>query len=219
MRKKVTLKKLNNRGAALVLVLVVIAFVSITATILLYMSAMNFYMKTTDTKTKASFYSGEKALEEIKASMMVDATKAFEKAYYQVMVQYGAKDAKSMQEELNKEFIMEFKKIWRTHCGSVGDFPSSAQLQTYLNSSAVVDSAYSGSIKVGSGTTGAHSVSEGTITIKNISVEYTDSNNYTTMISTDILVKVPKIRFDAGSSATEDIELVDCINYLNWVKK
>ncbi len=51
MEEKKSYGKLNNDGAALVTVIVVITFISILATVILYSSGMNFAMNTTDIKT------------------------------------------------------------------------------------------------------------------------------------------------------------------------
>lgn len=64
MEEKKSYGKLNNDGAALVTVIVVITFISILATVILYSSGMNFAMKTTDIKTKVSFYDAETAMEQ-----------------------------------------------------------------------------------------------------------------------------------------------------------
>lgn len=221
------LKKLkkDNSGAALVLVIVVISFVSITATILLYMSAMNFYMKTTDMKIKKSFYSGEKALEEVRASLMEDASKAFDKAYFNVMARYSMLDEASAQKELNTLFVTNFVNAWNTRINStypLAEGGSKAdQLTSYI--SAIIDSNYSGSISVtafpGTSETIKGVSANGTVTIGTVDLTYTDANDYTTTISTNFLVKAPKISFGGVGTGNVDYKLADCVVYTNWVKK
>lgn len=215
----------NNNGAALVMVIVVISFVSITATIMLYMSAMNFYMKTTDMKTKKSFYSGEKAMEEIRADLMVAATSAFDKAYPKVLVNYSSSDPDSMQAALNKEFVTEFEKVWKYKVLSDADatnLPDADEVKEYLVDS-VVDSSYSSGISVTaealSSKTFFKDESKGIVTIKRVTVVYLTSENYMTKISTDFIVKAPQIAFDLSSTDDDPIKLADCVIYSDWVKE
>ena len=65
--RNITRNKLNNKGSALVTVVIVIAFITILATLILYLSVMNFQMKANDYRTKESFYGAEIPLEEIKS--------------------------------------------------------------------------------------------------------------------------------------------------------
>ena len=90
--KKSGEKKLNNSGSAIVTVIVVVAFISILATTILYVSGMNFYMKMTDLHTKESFYEAETALEEIKAFLMTEAAEAGREAYMDVVINYASTD-------------------------------------------------------------------------------------------------------------------------------
>ena len=54
--QKAKKQKQNNAGSAIVTVLVVVTFVTILATVLLYISGMKFQMKVADYRTKESFY-------------------------------------------------------------------------------------------------------------------------------------------------------------------
>ncbi len=83
-------EQLNNRGFALVTVIIAIAFVSILVTAILYLSVMNYQMKSNDYKTRVSFYGAETPLEELRVQFALDMAEASEEAYKQVMVQYGA---------------------------------------------------------------------------------------------------------------------------------
>lgn len=80
--------KLNNKGSALVVVIIVIAFITILATLILYLSVMNFQMKGNDYRTKVSFYGAEVPLEELRVQLAIDMSEACEVAYANVMAQY-----------------------------------------------------------------------------------------------------------------------------------
>ncbi|MDE6518408.1 MAG: hypothetical protein K2L18_11285, partial [Acetatifactor sp.] len=72
MRSTAGKSKLNNDGSAIVTVLVVVAFITILATIMLYVSGMNFQMKVADYRTKESFYQAETPVEELRAQLVKD---------------------------------------------------------------------------------------------------------------------------------------------------
>ncbi len=58
-------KKINrdNKGSALIVCIIVLLFVSILATVILYMSGVNYRMKKTDMYSKYAFYAAEEPLE------------------------------------------------------------------------------------------------------------------------------------------------------------
>lgn len=111
--KDITRNKLNNKGSALVTVVVVIAFITILATLILYLSVMNFQMKANDYRTKESFYDAEVPLEEIKLQMAVDMSSACEKAYIDLMAQYDvAGNASGRTAAYEGKVLEEIKAIW-----------------------------------------------------------------------------------------------------------
>lgn len=215
--------KADNSGMALVMVVVVIGFVSIIATVLLYMSAMNFYMKANDSKIKNGFYSGEKAMEQIRADLILCSETAFANAYSQAMQQYANSDANTTQAIFDKAFAEEMERAWKlkTTGSSSGLYADSTALATYF--SGKIDSSFASSISVtgncSGGFTSAKNTSKGTFTVSRVSLSYTDANGFTTMISTDFVVKSPTISFDMDAGSVEKINLADCVYYSNWVKK
>lgn len=105
--------KFNNQGSALVVVVIVIAFICILATLLLYLSVMNYQMKATDYNTRVSFYGSEIPLEELRVQLAVDWSKAGEEAYKSVMSQYTTLSTTDLRlAEYQKVMFEELKKIW-----------------------------------------------------------------------------------------------------------
>lgn len=105
--------KFNNQGSALVVVVIVIAFICILATLLLYLSVMNYQMKSTDYKTRVSFYGSEIPLEELRVQLAVDWSKAGEEAYKSVMSQYTTLSTTELRmAEYQKVMSEEFIAIW-----------------------------------------------------------------------------------------------------------
>lgn len=109
-------KKMNDKGFALVVVIVVIAFISILATILLYVSGMNYQIKVTDYRTKESFYQAEVILESFRATLISDASDAMKDAYRETVSSYlretNAADRENVYEEA---FYDAFQKYWDAH--------------------------------------------------------------------------------------------------------
>lgn len=211
-------RKLNNKGAALIMVIVVISFVSIAATILLYMSAMNFYMKTTDKKTKECFYDGEAAIEQIRGTLMAYASDAAKDAYFEVMMEYGTTAPEDLQREFNELFVKNFKAKWAPVSVDINDHD---QVLSYLVT--IVDSKFSSCFAID---TSPCSVDEtnGTFRLKNVEITYTDVAGYTTIISTDYVVQAPGINFSMDPSAMAasggpTIDLVDYVTYNNYTKR
>lgn len=220
-------QKLNNSGAALVLVIVVIAFVSISATILLYMSAMNFFMKTTDIKTKDNFYSGEKALEEVRAVLIDKASDAVAVAYDKVLMNYGVSDPAALQLEFNKEFVKAFEKDWNLNCASTEADAVAAYLRQMINKDFVPSGKEDNLTVIPDAVTSkaySSNSTKGTIKINTVEFTYEDTNGYQTKISTDFVIKAPTINFgmdptSAAGKLGEKIEVIDYVNYSNWTKK
>ena len=72
MHMKPSKKKYNsimydNKGAALIVCIIVLLFVSILATIILYLSGINYRMKRSDLNNKVTFYESEIPLETMRA--------------------------------------------------------------------------------------------------------------------------------------------------------
>lgn len=117
MKDKKIVKKLqsNNKGAALVTVIVVIAFICVLTTLLLYLSVMNYQMKSTDYKTKVSFYGAEIPLEELRVCLAEDMSACSELAYKSVMSQFSALPSEELRRAEYERVIWEsMQEIWNT---------------------------------------------------------------------------------------------------------
>ncbi|MCM1569791.1 MAG: hypothetical protein NC081_10150 [Roseburia sp.] len=210
--------RMNNTGAALVTVIVVIAFASIFATVILYMAGLNFHMKSSDMKIKESFYDGEKALEEIRARLMVDASEAFMESYQNTLITYARDAGSQRQTNFNKNFVLWFKDKW--------EGKSNAEVLEYLKSAA--SQKYASGYNVIQCGNFTFDETTGTVVLQDVSVEYT-RDDYTTKIVTDYEIQAPDIdlRVDknimsvpgADDKLTDVKELVDCVYYKNWTKQ
>ncbi len=109
------LNKFNNKGSALVVVIIVVSFICILGTLLLYLSVMNYQMKSTDYNTRVSFYGAEVPLEELRMQLAEDVSAASMKAYESVMMQYSKlNNAATREAEFQSVFFEEMLEIWNS---------------------------------------------------------------------------------------------------------
>lgn len=107
--------RIDNSGSALLTVIVVIMFVTILATTLLYMTSMNYQMKQADYQNKQSFYKCETMLDDLKGRLAKDVSMAFQESYKTVMTQYMTLDATERQEAFQKAYIEALKDMWTSN--------------------------------------------------------------------------------------------------------
>ncbi len=100
MRKKSgRIRKLNNSGSAMIVSIIVLLFVSILATVILYMAGVNYRMKRSELNTRISFYSAETTLENMQCNLVVPVSYALNTAYMTTNSQYlqlGTSDDRRM---------------------------------------------------------------------------------------------------------------------------
>lgn len=105
-------KKLNNKGAALVLTIIVIAFVSILTTMLLYMATMNYQMKSTVHKTRVSFYGSEIPLEVIRTHIVMSVAEISDIAYEECIRTYSSKANGERLNDYQTIFYTKVQEAW-----------------------------------------------------------------------------------------------------------
>ena len=223
--------KLNNSGSAIVSVIVLVAFVSILATTILYVSGMNYYMKMTDLRTKESFYQAETALEEIKAALAGEVATASEEAYLDVQINYAATDGFTRYSLFQDKFFDILEKNWEDKRVN----PSGSPLPYLAIIKPIVDDVYRPGLELDAGIANAGSLelheAEGYALLRGVVLTYTE-NGYTTMITTDYIITVPELNWgvdesktswtpgdDASSLERNSIDMAEYVKYYNWAKK
>lgn len=199
----------NNKGSAIVLVIVALAMVGIFAMTIMWMSMTNFYMKATDKGNKQGFYSAETVLEQIKAGLEGDASWAASRAYAYVLTKdYSATSTADRDYEFKKEYQNYFvEKVADSSDLSKYDL---SHLLEFVDTAAGVKLTRqtSGEIKyLNCSTPGSckfiHSYSSNLMRLEGIHLEYTETDGkggeYVTKIDTDIIIMVPDISFTQTS--------------------
>lgn len=110
------LKKLNknrkkdNRGAALITVVIVLLFISILCTLILYISAVNYRMKKADYLAKVSFYSSEIPLENMESNLVETVSISYSYALQLTNANYDAKTVNDRKALFYQNFYDQFVK-------------------------------------------------------------------------------------------------------------
>lgn len=241
-RRIVKQRKQNNAGSAIVTVLVVVAFMSILATVMLYISGINFQMKATDFRTKESFYQAETSVEELRAQLVKDVEIAFAKAYTATVSEYsGMGDAATRESNYRQHFCDEMNAIWKERCGVTDPDPSVSDDEYFnwetgiANVIKPVETGAYREIEV-TRSYGFNTDQPGLVIMKGVKFTYDSPEYYTSIITTDFCITIPKINWSGAfdpapptpaPSATPaptpavyyfDGDFSKCVNYMNWTK-
>lgn len=240
-------RKQNNAGSTMVTVLVVIIFMSILATVMLYLSGTNFQTKVTDFRTKESFYQAETPVEELRAQLVKDVEIAFAKAYTAAVSEYsGMGDMATRESNFRQHFCDEMNTIWENRCGVIVPDPSNPANRVFdwrTGIGKVVESVGTDAyldIKV-TPSFGFDTSEPGLVIMRGVTVTYDSPQYYTSIITTDFCITIPKINwsgtFDSAVPAATPVpgatpaptsapaayyfdgNFSKCVNYMNWIKQ
>ena len=178
----------DNKGSAIVMVLVAIAFVSIMGSMIMYSTFYNYKMKVVDRQAKDSFYSADLAMDEVRVGLKKIVSDAFSKAYLETMKQYG-----------NNENIDLNEYMTTTYKGNVISLlKSDTDAQKYrisvLQNFLTQPAANKGEVGayIDSSTCDMLPYTDG-IRLKNVCLTYTDEDGYVSIIETDFLLPYPNL--------------------------
>ena len=107
--EKIRIRKSDNRGMALVTVIVAIGFIAALVSILLTTSLVNFKMKNVNERGKDTFYSAEQVLDEINVGLQRIVSDSMSAAYLEIMNNYPSYDARTKNEMLT---TMYYENLW-----------------------------------------------------------------------------------------------------------
>ncbi len=209
--------KQDNRGSALVTVLIAVAFLSILITTLLYVAATNYKTKQIDYLNTASFYESEAALEEIKARFVTEASIACEAAYKDVMVNYATKGVTARTEYFKQRFVEHIKTQWEAKSGS-------DDLDRMRNSFGLTTASQTSLTSVG---TWNYDYTNGVATLGPIGASITTAEGYTTLVSATIYLEAPNYNLSIndsqvynGTDVTRNtIDISEHVVFKDWSKR
>ena len=192
-------KRLNDKGSALVTVIVACAVIGLLAVVSLWVSLINYQMKITDTKVKSNFYSAESVLDQICVGLQSNVSDAYNKAYTTTMQKYSALS----EDERNNMFIREYVEniCLALKSTTVGDRNyNMSLLKSYVDSSLLDNTTYpyaeitslTASDDSGDGLMSTYDTG---VVLKGIKVVFVDDEGFSSVIETDISLNIPEMKF------------------------
>lgn len=189
--------KRDNRGSAIVIVIIAMALIGILASAILWSAYMNYMIKLADIKNKNSFYSAETVMEQIMAGMQHEASAAITLGYQDVMKNW----------EFDENETNRFNRFGTTYLDTLvknltdplkgTGFYSLKVLQDFVD-----DELFAG-VDLTVWESGEHRmalVNNSSLVLYDVRVSYTNENDYVSIIHTDITIDVPKLVFYQNGS-------------------
>ena len=201
--------KRDDRGSAIVIVIISMALIGILASTILWASYLNYRIKVNDLKVKNSFYSAETVVEQIVAGVKKDVVSAaVNEAYQEVVSNWDALGTDSNRESY---FVMAYieqveKNLGVGEAGRPANEYDRTKLEGFVDGEFWTEGNSNGFIvkdvwedkpptfKTYEENRAALN-GNSSMTIKNICVEFYDSDGLLSIINTDIAIDVPKLRF------------------------
>ena len=221
MRNITKTKRQQNQGFSLFTVLIAVSFVGILGLLVLYIALSNFNMKITDLKGKDSFYTAERALEEIRTGLQEDVGNAMSKAYTQVLESYNVENRsqdssmdRQRQSEFQDCFITELMRTLRVS-KTEDNIYNMERLRGYVDlkydgskeSLIITNPAGSAPVMKAVKNVGKNTENNGVL-LKNLKVIYVDEKGRAAIICTDIRVLVPEVQFPTPSTLPDLMNMI-----------
>ncbi len=129
-----SIKKLysDNRGDALAMVIIVVAFVTVLASVLMFVSYSGYKMRQLDRRGKDTFYDAETVLDEINVGLQQEASAVLQASYEHIMENYAVySSANARNIAFRNEYFTEMKKALED--GTTEGHYNIAKLRSYLS--------------------------------------------------------------------------------------
>ena len=178
-------------------------------------------MKITDLKGKDSFYTAERALEEIRTGLQEDVGNAMSKAYTQVLESYNVENRsqdssmdRQRQSEFQDCFITELMRTLRVS-KTEDNIYNMERLRGYVDleydeskeSLIITNPAGSAPLMKAVKNVGKNTENNGVL-LKNLKVIYVDEKGRAAIICTDIRLLVPEVQFPTPSTLPDLMNMI-----------
>ena len=186
----------ENKGAALVMVIIAMAFIGILVSVVCYTAVFNYHMKVNSYKAKDSFYNAETVLDEIKAGVEVEASASIATHYMEVLQSFSIGTSEEKNDKIALEFYKDMIGIYRDGDDSRYDLDRLASYivkapgNVTLEAGELIDGSMSYHTDYGV----MEHYMDG-IVFRDLRVTYTDADGYVSVIETDIKLKGPSFDF------------------------
>lgn len=207
-------RKLNDRGSAIVIVIIAMAMIGIMATTMLWMAYMNYMIKVSDIRNKNSFYSAEEVVEQVMSGLRAEAAEAVSIAYKEVLANWDNLGSESNRSNVFTttyldtlyERLVDPDTSKRDPNDTSVRYYDKTKLKGYIDAAiftaAVDEDAWDNGAKVGEplGKPRIEIVNNNSIILRNLYVSCTESDGRLSIVQTDICLDVPEFVFENGGS-------------------
>lgn len=206
-------KRRDNRGSAIVIVIIAMAMIGILATTMLWMAYMNYMIKVADIRNKNSFYTAEEVVEQVMSGLRRESAEAVGIAYRDVLANWDNLDSEAARSNVFMTTYLDtlVDRLKDPARGSA--FYDRKILEAYVDAAnfprGVANPA--GGVDVAAWDNGGpvteppsdsvmEIVNSNSIILKNVYVSCTDSDDRVSIVQTDICLDVPKLVFENSGS-------------------
>ena len=207
MKKSKHFFKLNNKGASLVTVIIVIGFIGILASVIMTTSLVNYKMKRMNVYAKDTFYSAEQVLDEINVGLQRYVSDSISVAYRDVLQNYSNYSAEKKHTVLQTKY---YENMWgKLEADHAHKKYSIDTIESFLKPT----TKWQGNDKEGYGAIVRAVDGDGNLTaegdmitydtgiiLKKLRIYYKDSKGFVSIIETDIRLAYPE--FDLTSTTS-----------------
>lgn len=199
-----SIKRMDDRGSSIVTVMIAMAFIGILATTVLWASYLNYRMKVNNLRAKNSFYAAETAVEQIVTGIKKDVVStSINKAYGEVINNWDALGTDANRESYFASAYIESveEKLSVESKGATARYDKD-RLRGYVDADFwkednpdgyIQESAWNDAIPEFIPACADNDYRS--MLIKNIHIEFYDSNDYLSIIHTDLAIDVPRLSF------------------------
>ena len=189
--------QIDNRGSAVVMVIVALAFVSALVAALFWVTTANALMKYTDIRIRRSFYSAETIAEEMRTGIQSQASKSMSLAYINALEEFtGTFD----QTEFTSQYLKSMSDVYKLD--SDDSKFSMEVLKSYVNTEALTK-VTAPILEDPADHEMIIDTDEATLTLKNVHIIYTADDGVVSDIKTDFVVSTPKGMFNKGDKLSD----------------
>ena len=202
MKKQWNILAGDNRGSGIIVVLISMVCVGLMGASLMFMSYTAIRLKATERQASKDFYSAETAMDEIRAGVQSAVSEAIATSYKYALETYSG--GTDIEERFEERFLLDLQNTGLLESG--GNNYKVATLKKYVSNPADETVTNSPGVRVTSTVpSGSYSVTKeaatNTLVLNGVEVEYTAPNGYTTKISTDLSIGMPKFVYTTTATS------------------
>lgn len=201
-------KRRDDRGSAIVIVIIAMAMIGILATTMLWMAYMNYMIKVADIRNKNSFYTAEEVVEQVMSGLRRESAEAVGIAYREVLSNWDNLESEAARSNVFMTTYLDtlVEKLKDPSLGA--SYYDRTKLEAYVDAgifqrgtpaAGVDEDAWDHGGPLGEPAV-MEIVNNNSIILKNVYVSCTDSDDRVSVVQTDICLDVPKLIFENSGS-------------------